>query len=77
MSLSASLERFLADMEYPATGDDLAREAAREGLDPRDRLLLAQLGSHSYSARWQILTALRRADASAEASRGAPALVAV
>lgn len=54
MSLSPSLHRFLADMEYPATRDDLLREAARDGLSREDRALLADLPEQSYSAAWHI-----------------------
>ncbi len=59
MSPSPALARFLAEMEFPATKDDLLREAVRDGLDRDDIAALEQLRGHSYSARWQILTALR------------------
>ena len=64
MSPSPALRRFLAEMEFPATKDDLLREAARDGLDPDDMLALEQLGGQSYSARWQILAGLRLAQPS-------------
>ena len=54
MPLTAALDRFLAGMEYPATRDDLLREAAREGLAPQDRAALADLPEQSYSAAWHI-----------------------
>lgn len=60
MHFSPSLDRFLADMEYPATKDDLLREAARDGLDPEDRAVLASLPAQSFSARWHIRYRLAR-----------------
>lgn len=59
MSLS-SLDRFLATMEYPATRDDLLREAARDGLDADDTAALAALPENSYSAAWHIRYRLAR-----------------
>lgn len=38
MSPSPALRRFLAEMEFPATKDDLLREAVRDGLDSALRL---------------------------------------
>lgn len=58
MSLSMSLQRFLAGMEFPATKDDLVREAERDGLDPDDIRMLMQLDHDSYDARWQVRLAL-------------------
>ena len=63
MSPSPALSRFLAEMEFPATKDDLLREAAREGLDRDDVLALEQLGGYTFSARWQIVRALRQTPA--------------
>jgi hypothetical protein len=71
MSLSPELDRFLATMEYPATTDDLLREARRDGLNAEDRALLADLPEQSYSAAWHIRYRLARrslADAFASAS---------
>ncbi|MEJ1088757.1 DUF2795 domain-containing protein [Microbacterium sp. Mu-80] len=62
MSLSPSIERFLAQMEYPAAKDDLLREATRDGLNPRDVEILRALRDGSYSARREVLAALRRAE---------------
>lgn len=59
MSLSSSLERFLAQMEYPAAKDDLLREAARDGLGPDDVEAIRALRDGSYSARREVLVALR------------------
>lgn len=59
MSPSHPLQQFLAGMEYPATKDDLIREAEREGLDADDVHGLRSLGEHCYSARRQVLSALR------------------
>lgn len=63
MSPSPALARFLAEMEFPATKDDLLREAARDGLDRDDVLALEQLGGYTFSARWQIVRALRQTPA--------------
>ncbi len=60
MPLSPSLDRFLRDMEYPATRDDLEREAVRDGLDVEDRLLLSGLPDQSYGAAWQVRYRLAR-----------------
>ncbi|MBP3976432.1 DUF2795 domain-containing protein [Microbacterium sp. BLY] len=61
MALSPTLDRFLADMEYPATRDDLLREAAREGLPADDRAALRDLPEQSFSAAWLIRYRLARA----------------
>lgn len=60
MPTSPALDRFLASMEYPATRDDLLREAARDGLPADDRALLAALPEQSYSAGWSIRYRLSR-----------------
>ena len=74
MPTSPALDRFLADMEYPATKDDLLREAVRDGLDPDDRARLAALPEQSYSAGWSIRYRLAgRSLADAFAPRPAPA----
>lgn len=54
MTLSSSLTRFLAGMEYPATRDDLLREGIRDGLPAGDRALLESLPEHNYSAAWHV-----------------------
>lgn len=60
MSPTSTLDRFLLGMEYPATRDDLLREAAREGLDAEDRAALSELPDQSYSAAWHIRYRLAR-----------------
>ncbi|MFJ4017287.1 DUF2795 domain-containing protein [Microbacterium sp. NPDC090014] len=60
MRTSSALDRFLRGMEYPATRDDLLREAARDGLGPDDRTALAQLSEQSFSAAWHIRYHLTR-----------------
>jgi len=60
MHTSPALDRFLRGMEYPATRDDLLREAARDGLGPDDRAALAQLPEQSFSAAWHIRHRLTR-----------------
>ncbi len=62
MAPSPTLDRFLAGMEYPATRDDLLREAARDGLPPSDVRALAALADQSYGARWMVRRALASAD---------------
>jgi len=54
MSLSPELDRFLLQMEYPATRDDLLREARRDGLHGEDLAQLADLPDQSFSAAWRI-----------------------
>lgn len=71
MALTPALDRFLAGMEYPATRDDLLREAAREGLDADDRAVLRALPEQSYSAAWHIRYRVARA-ALADALTPAP-----
>lgn len=60
MPLSPTLDRFLAEMEYPATRDDLVREAARDGLSADDRAALSDLPEQSYNAAWYIRARLAR-----------------
>ena len=60
MHTSSALDRFLRGMEYPATRDDLLREAARDGLGHDDRAALAQLPEQSFSAAWHIRYHLTR-----------------
>lgn len=55
---TSSLERFLTDMEYPATKDDLLREAFREGLTPADIAALDGLPEGGYDARRRVQDAL-------------------
>lgn len=52
------LERFLAEMEYPATKDDLVREASRDGLPAADISLLRALPDGGYDARCRVRDAL-------------------
>ncbi|MFD5215256.1 DUF2795 domain-containing protein [Microbacterium sp. NPDC058345] len=54
ISLSPSLDRFLADMEYPAMKDDLTREAARDGLAGEDLAALHALPDGRYDARCRL-----------------------
>lgn len=60
MPISSTLDRFLSDMEYPATRDDLLREAARDGLEADDRAMLRELPEQSFSAAWHIRYRLAR-----------------
>lgn len=75
MALSPALDRFLAEMEYPATRDDLLREAAHDGLAAEERAALAALPEQNYSAAWHIRARLAR-QAFADALTPASALVA-
>jgi len=62
-ALSPELDRFLAEMEYPALKEDLIREAARDGLPPGEMDLLSTLPEASYDARCRVRDALRGAGA--------------
>ena len=76
MHTSSALDRFLRDMEYPATRDDLLREAARDGLGSDDRAVLAQLPDQSFSAAWHIRYHLTRRALAEEFSPAASAALA-
>jgi len=54
MPITAEMSQFLAGMEYPATRDDLVREALRDGLGPSDIALIEDLPEQSYNAGWHI-----------------------
>jgi len=54
MRITPEMNQFLAGMEYPATRDDLLREANRDGLGAADIALLEDLPEQSYSAGWHI-----------------------
>ena len=54
MNISAELSVFLHDMEFPATKDDLLREAARDGVASVDVDLLQSLPDQSYSGGWHV-----------------------
>lgn len=54
MTITPTLDAFLASMEYPATRDDLLREAARDGLPASDCAVLEALPDRSFGARWHI-----------------------
>lgn len=60
MMLPSTLDRFLAGMEYPASKDDLRREALHDGLGIADRDLLDDLPDRSYSSRWHVRHTLIR-----------------
>ncbi len=60
MHISDQLNAFLRDMEFPATKDDLLREAGRDGVTPEDRGALAALPDESFTTRWQIKRLLAR-----------------
>lgn len=76
MHTSPALDRFLRGMEYPATRDDLLREAARDGLGADDRALLAQLPERSFSAAWHIRYHLTRRAVAEELAPAASAALA-
>lgn len=54
----SALERFITEMEYPATRDDLIREASRDGLDDEYIAALHALPGDSYDARCRLRDAL-------------------
>lgn len=63
IAATSRLERFLTEMEYPATKDDLLREASRDGLLAADIAELGALPDGGYDAGRHVrdaLTALRR-----------------
>jgi len=49
-NIPPAIGRFLAEMEYPATKDDLLREARRDGLSIDDQTLLRSLPEQNYNA---------------------------
>ncbi len=53
---------FLAGMEYPATKDDLMREAMRSRLEWSDLERLESLPDCSYQGAWQVGNELRGHD---------------
>lgn len=55
---TTGLEHFLAEMEFPATRDDLVREASRDGLDFEDLAALRALPDGTYDARCRVRHAL-------------------
>ncbi|MFC7789417.1 DUF2795 domain-containing protein [Microbacterium sp. MAHUQ-60] len=55
---TSDLEHFLAAMEYPATRDDLVREAVRDGLAFEDVRALRALPDGTYDARCRVRDAL-------------------
>jgi len=55
---SSRLEHFLTEMEYPATKDDLLREASRDGLTAEDVAALRALPDDGYDARRSVRDAL-------------------
>lgn len=75
MRITPEMSRFLFDMEYPATKDDLLREAVRDGLDPADIALLDELPEQSYSAAWHIRYRLGTGALSDAVTSVEPALV--
>jgi hypothetical protein len=55
---TSGLERFLTAMEFPATRDDLVREASRDGLGLEVLTALRALPDSTYDARRRVLHAL-------------------
>lgn len=54
MSSMVTISDFLAGMEYPATKDDLMREAIRTRLPWSDLQRLEALPDRSYQGGWQV-----------------------
>ncbi|MDT0157579.1 DUF2795 domain-containing protein [Microbacterium sp. ARD32] len=55
MTASVSrLDRFLAGMEYPATTDDLVREATRDGLSDEDLAVLDALPAARFDSSFDV-----------------------
>ncbi|MGB3731506.1 DUF2795 domain-containing protein [Microbacterium sp.] len=69
MTTSASaLDRFLADMEYPAITDDLVREASRDGLPSDDIAALSALPIGRFDSCFDVRRAMTPARAHALAA---------
>ncbi|WP_172978265.1 DUF2795 domain-containing protein [Microbacterium sp. SYP-A9085] len=54
MHATATLTRFLAEMEYPATKDDLLREGIRADLPWHDLHRLERLPDGGYPSAWLV-----------------------
>ena len=54
MSSMVTISDFLAGMEYPASKDDLMREAIRAGLPWSDLRSLEALPDRGYQGGWQV-----------------------
>ena len=67
--MSDVLDRVLTGMEFPATTDDLLREAARRGCDPEALSLLRRLPNRSYHGVTEVKATLRRMPQEANASK--------
>lgn len=50
----SGLDRFLAEMEYPATTDDLVREAARDGLSEDVLAALVALPAERFDSSFDV-----------------------
>lgn len=50
----SGLDRFLAEMEYPATTDDLVREATRDGLSDEDLAVLDALPAARFDSSFDV-----------------------
>lgn len=72
MNLSPALNEFLSDMEYPATKDDLVREATREGLIAEEREVLASLPGRSFDSGWDVRLDLLESTVSNRIRRSEP-----
>lgn len=55
-------DRFLRDMEYPATRDDLVREGATEGLSWSALRRLSDLPERSYASAHDVRTEMAKQD---------------
>ena len=58
MQISSDLELFLKGMEFPATRDDLVREASHDGVGADDLLALDTLPDVTYDSRSRVRHAL-------------------
>jgi hypothetical protein len=58
MAYASALDRFLADMEYPAITDDLVREASRDGLPSNDIAALSALPIGRFDSCFDVWRAM-------------------
>lgn len=57
-TIASPLDRFLAEMEYPAMTDDLVREASRDGLAADDLATLSALPTGRFDSSFDVRRAL-------------------
>ncbi|BDZ40455.1 DUF2795 domain-containing protein [Microbacterium suwonense] len=53
-AITPMLNAFLLGMEYPATDDDLLREARRDGLGADELAMIGSLPPLTYDSAWEV-----------------------